>query len=303
MTLQSDIQSVIEKTDIEAGVAVWHVESGEKIEVNGDQPFPMASVFKIPILATAARQFQAGSINLDDRIALNDDAKSMGSGILPYFEAGLTPSVRDLLTLMIIISDNTATDITVELLGGPQVIEDTMHDLGLNDIYFKVNCNEVIKSLFPPDIQALPLDEIRTWAADNDIVRDGMAFSRGPDNNISSANSMTRLVHMMFQGEIVDGEIKDELLGIMLKQQLNDRLPRFLPPNTLFAHKTGTIGGIRNDSGVIYISDDSHVIVTMFTSWDDKAVWQQPRAERQRIFEVETAMGDIGRLVYDHYSS
>ena len=96
---------------------------------------------------------------------------------------------------------------------------------------------------------------------------------------------------------------QDELLGIMMKQQFNARLPRFLPHGTKFAHKTGTIGGIRNDSGVIYISETNHVIVTAFTLWDAQAVWQNPEAEHQRIFEVETAMGRIGRLVYDHYAA
>lgn len=303
MTLQSDIQTIIDESGIQAGVSVWHIERDEQIDVNGDQPFPMASVFKIPILATAGKQLKEGRISLDTRIELKDADKSAGSGILPYFEAGLNPTVRDLLTLMIIISDNTATDMTVELLGGAEVVEGYMHELGLGDIYFKMNCKDLLKTLFPADVAERPLEEIRDWAAENDIVRDGTAFSTGPDNNVSTANAMTQLVHMIFQSEIVDGAIRDELLNILLKQQFNVRLSRFLPPNVAFAHKTGTIGGIRNDSGVIYINDDSHVIVTLFVWWDDQAVWQQPEAEHQRIFEVETAMGKIGKLVYDHYNN
>lgn len=301
MTLQSKIQAIIDDYQIEAGVAIWHVESGERLDVNGDRPFPMASVFKIPILATAGAQLKAGKISLDQRITLRDEDKSAGSGILPYFQAGISPTVRDLLTLMIIISDNTATDITVDLLGGAAVIENYMHELGLNDIYFKLNCKDLLRSLYPPEVHNLPLDELRKWADENDIVRDGTAFSLEPDNNISTANDMTRLVHMLFQGEIVEGELKDELIGILHKQQFNDRLPRFLLPSVAFAHKTGTIAGIRNDSGVMYIDPNNHVVVTLFAWWDDKAVWHQPEAERQRIFEVETAMGKIGRAVYDHY--
>jgi beta-lactamase class A len=301
MSLQSDIQAIIQQAGIDAGVAVEHIESGEQIDVNGSQPYPMASVFKIPILATAGLHLKAGKLNLEDRMTLRDEDKSAGSGILPYFQAGLNPTVRDLLTLMMIISDNTGTDMTVDLLGGPQVIEDTMHQLGFTDIYFKLNCKMLLKTLFPPEVAALPLEEIRAWSDHNDIVRDGVAFSRGPDNNVSTASAMTGLVARLFRGDIVDGDIHDELITILLKQQFNDRLPRFLPPGTLFAHKTGTIGGVRNDSGVIYIGEDNHVAVTLFTWWDDVAVWHQPEAERQRIFEVETAMGKIGRLVYDHY--
>jgi beta-lactamase class A len=302
-TLQQDIHAVIEAANMQAGIAIRQIETGEQIEINGSQPFPMASVFKIPILATAGLQLKAGKIDLNSRVTVRDEDKSAGSGILPFFEAGVSPTVRDLLTLMIIISDNTATDMTVDLLGGPQIVESAMHNLGLTDIYFKMNCKQLLKTLFPPEISALPLDEIKKWAEQNDIVRDGTAFSTGSDNNVSTAQAMTELVTRLFQGQIVDGTIHEELLAILYKQQLNDRLPRFLPPGTPCAHKTGTIGGVRNDSGVITISDHNHVAITVFTWWDDQAVWNQPEAERQRMFDIDTAIGRIGRLAYNHFQA
>jgi len=302
MTLVSELQAIIDAAGIDAGLALWHLESGERTNINAEELFPMASVFKIPILATAARQLQQGTMNLDTRVTLSDEDKSAGSGILPFFEAGLNPTVRDLLTLMIIISDNTATDMTVALLGGCGVVETTMRELGLADIHFKMDCKELLKSLFPPEVAALPLDEIKAWTNDHDIVRDGLAFSRADDNNTSSALAMTELVARLFRGEIVDGALKDELLDILLKQQYNQRLPRLLPPSVKFAHKTGTIGGICNDSGVMTIDENNHVVVTLFTLWDDQAVWQDQEAKYQRVFEVETAMGKIGRCVYLHYA-
>ncbi len=296
MALESDIRAVI--NGFEAGIAIWHIESGEQIDINGTRPFPMASVFKIPILATAGR---LNKISLDERITLTEADKSTGSGILRYLEPGVSPTFRDLLTLMIIISDNTATDMNVDLLGGPAVIENTMHELGLNDIYFKLNCKNLLKSLFPAEIRDLPIEEISAWADDHDVLRDSLAFALTPDNNISSANSMTKLLHMLYTGEIVQGTLKDELFDILLKQQLNQRLPRFLPSNVAFAHKTGTIGGVCNDSGIIYIGENNHVIVTMFTTWDDAAVWNNPEARYSRVFEVESAIGKVGRLVYEYY--
>lgn len=304
MTLQTDIQDAIEQAGIEtAGISVLHIESGERVDINPTRPFPMASVFKIPILATAGKQLEAGKFKLDDRITLRDEDKSAGSGILPYFDAGLNPTFRDLLTLMIIISDNTATDMTVDLLGGTSVVESTMHELGLTDIYFKMNCKDLLQYLFPPEVRSLPLDELRAWTDENDIVRDGVVFSLESDNNVSTAPAMTELVRRLFQGEIVSGDIQEELLTIMRKQQYNQRLPRFLPPGTPFAHKTGTIAGFCNDSGVMTISDNSHAVVTAFTQWDDKAVFNQPVAQYQRVFEVESAIGKIGRLVYDYFAN
>ncbi|MCC6803648.1 MAG: serine hydrolase [Anaerolineae bacterium] len=302
MSLESKLQAILDEANIEAGIAVTHVESGEQVEINGSQRYPMASVFKIPIIAAAGQQLARGGFSLDDRVALKDEYKSPGSGILPFFEAGLQPTRRDLLTLMIIISDNTATDINIDLLGGTQVIEDAMHALGLTDISIKMNCKNLIKGLFPPEVAELPPDEIRAWSSEHDVVRDGVVFSRESDNNVSSAASMTKLVTMLFKGEIVDGAVRDEVMGILYKQQLKQRLPRFLPPTVEFGNKTGTIASFCNDSGVMTIDANNHVAVTAFTAWDDQAYWQQPEPRAQRYFEVETAIGKIGKQVYDHYS-
>ena len=71
------------------------------------------------------------------------------------------------------------------------------------------------------------------------------------------------------------------MLEILLKQQLNDRLPRYLPPGTRCAHKTGTLPGIRNDSGIIYAGGTSHIAVTLFSRWDDAAVADDPIANKR----------------------
>ena len=73
MTLADRIQDIMAAADINAGVAVWHIESDTRLDVNGDEPFPMASTFKIPILATACRQLTDGVISLDSRVPLRDE--------------------------------------------------------------------------------------------------------------------------------------------------------------------------------------------------------------------------------------
>ena len=303
MSLSQKIAGIIKAADINAGVAVWHIESGEQVDVNGDEPFPMASTFKIPILTTACRQLVRGEINLDTRVSLSDGDKSLGSGILPYFESGLQPTVRDLLTLMMIISDNTATDMMVDTLGGAAVIEGVMREIGLREIYFKHNCKELLRYLFPDEVVDLPLEELIAWSAKNDILRDGLAFSKGPENNVCTAKAMNKLLHMIYSGELFDGDVRETALDILLKQQFNVRLSRFLPLGTKVAHKTGTIGGIRNDSGIIAISDSNHVILTIFTEWDEAPFWDKPAAHHQRVFEVESAMGEIGLAAYNAFQT
>ena len=303
MSLSQKIAGIIKAADIRAGVAVWHIESGEQVDVNGDEPFPMASTFKIPILTTACRQLVRGEISLDTRVSLSDGDKSLGSGILPYFESGLQPTVRDLLTLMMIISDNTATDMIVDTLGGAAVIEGVMREIGLREIYFKHNCKELLRYLFPDEVVDLPLEELIAWSAKNDILRDGLAFSKGPENNVCTAKAMNKLLHMIYSGELFDGDVRETALDILLKQQFNVRLSRFLPLGIKVAHKTGTIGGIRNDSGIIAISDSNHVILTIFTEWDEAPFWDKPAAHHQRVFEVESAMGEIGLAAYNAFQT
>lgn len=301
MTLTDRIREIMRSSNIDAGVAVWHIESDTKLDVNGDEPFPMASTFKIPILATACKQLTEGDISLDARVPLADEDKSLGSGILPYFERGLQPTLRDLLTLMIIISDNTATDIVVAYLGGAAVIEGYMEELGLGEISFKLNCKELLRELFPPEVADLPREELRKWTIENDVLRDGLAFSKSAENNVSTANAMNALLHKL-NGDLFPEEVRAVAFDILHKQQFNVRLSRFLPPGIKVAHKTGTIGGIRNDCGIITIGETNHVILTLFTEWDEASVWNQPVTHHQRVFEVETAMGKIGRAVYAEFA-
>lgn len=79
MTLIHRIEEIINVAGIDAGVAIWHIESDTRLDVNGDVPFPMASAFKIPILATACHQLSEGVISLDARLPLTDEDKSLGS--------------------------------------------------------------------------------------------------------------------------------------------------------------------------------------------------------------------------------
>ncbi len=301
MSLVNRIKDIVSAAGIDAGVAVWHIESDKRLDVNGDAPFPMASTFKIPILATACRQLTAGVISLDARVPLADEDKSLGSGILPYFECGLEPTLRDLLTLMIIISDNTATDMVVDYLGGALAIEGYMHELGLSEIFFKLNCKDLLRYALPPEVADLPVEELIKWTTQNDVLRDGLCFSKGPENNVSTANAMNRLLHLLY-GNLFPEDVRAVAFDILHKQQYKHRIGRFLPLGTKVASKTGTIGGIRNDCGIITLGETNHVILTLFTEWDEAPIWNQPVAHHQRVFEVETAMGKIGRAVYDEFA-
>ena len=297
MSLESDISRIIDNSGAEMGLSALHLESGQRIDVDAGRVFPLCSVLKIPVLVEAFRQIEEGLFTLDDRWQLTTAEKNLPSGILVFFDDGLAPTVRDLLILMIIISDNTATDMVMNRLGAGSVTS-TMHSLGLTDIHVPMTIRQIFDDLLP---SADPTQDMLALAT-APRNRTGRSYSLGPDNDVGTPAALTELLARIWRGELVSRAACDAMLDILLKQQLNDRLPRYLPPGTRCAHKTGTLPGIRNDSGIIYASGTSHVAVTLFSRWDDDAVADDPIANKETPIAIDSAFGRIGRLLYDTFS-
>ena len=297
MSLESDISRIIDNSGAEMGLSALHLESGQRIDVDAGRVFPLCSVLKIPVLVEAFRQIEEGLFTLDDRWQLTTAEKNLPSGILVFLDDGLAPTVRDLLTLMIIISDNTATDMVMNRLGAGSVTS-TMHSLGLTDIHVPMTIRQIFDDLLP---SADPTQDMLALAT-APRNRTGRSYSLGPDNDVGTPAALTELLARIWRGELVSRAACNAMLDILLKQQLNDRLPRYLPPGTRCAHKTGTLPGIRNDSGIIYAGGTSHVAVTLFSRWDDDAVADDPIANKETPIAIDSAFGRIGRLLYDTFS-
>ncbi len=298
--LQTRVEEIVSRVDANFGVSILHIESGQTLNISADVPVPLASVVKIPVLVEAFHQLREWRFQLDDRWTLEHSHKALGSGILTQFDDGLTPTVRDLLTLMIIISDNTATDILIERLG-VQAIDDFMHQLGLSQTHVAHTLNEIFADMLPTPDPDQERYELARWEAEHGVRRDGFSYSLGEDNNVGTPRELTQLLAMIFKAEILDRDACDQMLEILLKQQLNDRLPRFLPAGTPVAHKTGTFSGVRNDAGIIYAGENSHVVVTVLSTWDHGACRGDPVAEWARAIELDTAIGQIGLAAYQAF--
>ncbi|MEZ4864652.1 MAG: serine hydrolase [Caldilineaceae bacterium] len=302
----SSLENIIRQTIVDSGatmgVAIHHIESGDEINLNADESFPMASVLKIPVLCTAFRQIHEGKFALDDRWELTYPEKNIGSGILTYLQNGLTPTVRDLLTLMIIISDNTATDMVMNRVG-VSTIDAFMQELGVPDIHMAMTIRGIFDDIFghegaEPSRLFGDLTKPKQMPPSS---REGHAYRGGPTNNAATPRAMTQLCAMIYRGEVVNRDACDDMLYIMLQQQLNQRLPRFLPYGIPFAHKTGTLSGCRNDAGIMYANEQNHIAITVFSRWNAEAVSGDKVAEWARMEAIDSAMGHIGKAVYDHY--
>ena len=300
MVLENKIKSLIEKSGAKVGLGLHHIESGEEVMIDADSYYPLASTLKIPVLVEACHQMAAGKFAPSDRWELKNAEKNFPSGVLVFFDEGLQPTVKDILMMMIIISDNTATDIAINRLG-KDAINQRMRDLGLEHIHVPMTIRELFAEIMPDPDPNKPIEEIYRMQASEDkksLDPDNRVVSLTPENIVGTARDMTNLLKMVYEGKTPDRKWSDFAINILLHQQLNARIPRLLPPGTMVAHKTGTIGPVKNDAGIIYVNENSHVILSEFVMWD---VPSDPMENLTKSAQIEDLMGQIALLAYETY--
>lgn len=286
------------------GVCVRDLATGDEVGVHLDDGFPMASVCKVPILVTAYRQVDAGVLDLTDRIALTDARRGFGSGLLNFFDSGLNPTLRDLLHLMIIVSDNAATDMILERIGGPSVVTATMRDLGLTQIHVDRTIAELLGDYFTVlepglagmrygewDARKATLPNLAERSENLEAVREAVKQAAA-ERDLSTPRDMAQLCAQIAKDECASPESCAAMRDILGRQQLNGRLPRHLPAFWRFPHKTGTLGSgtVVNDAGILYRAGKPIASVAVFC-----------QEMCDPIYETETRLADLGRAVWDHY--
>ena len=188
---------------------------------NPDLPLIAASVIKIPIMVTAMRDIAAGALDPGAVVCIAPEMKMPSCGALTYLHDGLEVTVLDLITLMIILSDNTATNILIDRLT-PAHVNETMESLGIPGICLR-------RRLFEPILS-----------------------SRGIQNTVT-ARGIGMLLERMAGGTLLGKKDDDAMLGILLNQRLNGKLPFYLHSEGIpCAHKTGEDDGITHDAGIVY---------------------------------------------------
>lgn len=197
---------------LDGGCALMH---------NENMPLIAASVIKIPIMVEAFRQFEAGIISPDDVHVLREEEKMPSCGALNRMHAGLQVTLRDLVELMIVLSDNTATNILIDLLG-------------------KENVNATLQA------QGITNSVLRRKLFDREGHLAGI-------ENIVTARDMGVLLEKMYKGELISENASREMLEILRNQKLNGKMPFYLKPRGIAsAHKTGEDDGITHDVGIVF---------------------------------------------------
>lgn len=295
MDLQKVLEAVVKDTTGSFGIAVRHLQTGEKASINPTKLYQMASTFKVPILATLLRDVDRGKLSLEDQIEIGEEDYVPGSGVLTQLSLGVKVTIKDLAMLMIIVSDNIATDRILRLVGTENVSA-YMKELGLTDLHITQSCWELIclglgidvKSYTPEAAEQLRTQKFTSESFD----KSSLVFQVDQRSNASTPEDMNRLLDMIATKEILTEDLCSTMLDILSRQQFNGRMPYLLPDGTKVAHKTGTIGDVINDVGVVYLPEDKGAFtITIFSSGNGS------------MEEGERTIARLTKSAYDYFLS
>ena len=277
--LRSNIEQITSSVGTHWGIYIKCLDTNEEIAINADEQMDTMSVIKVPLMVEAFRQIGEGKFSLTDRYTLKSADKRPGTGVIRSFDEGASLTIKDLLTLMIIVSDNTATDVMFSKVGGPQAVNALMQQYGLNSIRATGYADDWFKAL----------------AAAGSPVR--FHASRQHPFGLSSPRDMGRLLEKIATGQAVSQQASDEMLGIMRGQLYRTRLPKYVSGFQL-PHKTGDfVPWIANDVGVL-INSQHKIVICVFT---DKADIAEGEPTTLIGAAIEDAIGRIGEQVADYY--
>ncbi|MGD9569130.1 MAG: serine hydrolase [Sedimentibacter sp.] len=278
------------------GVGYKNLKTKEEFYYNGDDLFPAASVFKVLILTELFNQKIQNKIDLNERYTYKENQISLGSGVLRELSRPIEMSYKDYATLMMIISDNTASDVMLNKVGKSNVklmidklsLKNTKSDLACKDLL--LGMYGVTKSDTPEIIQ----EKIKEKKVEKECP---ILVNCQIENNVTSPKDMVELFSKIYNKEILDANSCDEMIGIMKSCQTNTRIPRWLPENVSIAHKTGTLDRIANDVGIVYTDEADYIIVVFYNG--NKADDEFYKKNVKGTFG-DKFIADISRDLYNH---
>jgi beta-lactamase class A len=215
------------------------VDTGNYADLGGDRVFPAASIIKLPILIAFFQAVDAGTVSLDETLVMRPELIASGSGEMQFLRAWSKFSALHTVSQMITISDNTATNMIIKRLGGASVLNQKFRQWGL------------------------PNTRIRNWLPD-----------LGGTNTIT-AKEMVRLMVMLDKGNVLSPKSRTQALGILQRVKNRKLLAAGIGPGAVIAHKTGDIGFMLGDAGMVVMPSGKRYMAAVLakTPYDDPAGW------------------------------
>jgi beta-lactamase class A len=231
-TLQQAVARLTAGFQGKVSVYAKNLDTGAEFAMGADDRVRTASTIKLPILCALSAQVAAGRLKWDDRVPLHDADKVSGSGVVSELSDGTALSLRELSNLMIVVSDNTATNVLIELLGMDAVTA-RMRRLGLKDT------------------------RLRRYMIDLEAAKRG-------NENVSSPGDIARLLETFHRGTGLTPASRDEALKILKKEKVPlSALAKGLPAGIEVANKPGELEGVRVDAGIVYAKNRPYIFSAM----------------------------------------
>ncbi len=273
--LESSINDVDRSLDGVLGVAILDLSSGRKFLLHADDVFPQASSIKIAVLAELYRQAQDGKLKLTDLYTVQASDLVADSDIMNGLTPGVTRiTLRDLATMMVAVSDNSATNVLIDRVG-------------------MENVNALMDSL------GLAHTRLRRKMMDLNAAGEGR-------ENVSTPAEMMALLESLYRGKVFNQQLTTDFFK-MLSIHKESFIPRDLPEGLKVANKPGELEGVRNDSGIVFVENRPYVICVMTTylrrERDGEQAISRISATAYSMFDRLARASEYGRVISPGNSS
>lgn len=226
--LSTLLQEHINKPNLNTGIFVVEPDTGKFVEINARRAYPTASMIKLPILVRLLQAIDKGQVKFDQKLAIRPDLIGGGSGCLQWRKPGSQVTLKETCELMIVISDNTATNMVIDVLGGKEVFNQEFTKWGLTQTH------------------------INNWLPDL------------TGTNTSSPYDLALVLGRVDRGELLSAKSRTWLFNVLEHNRIKTLLPRGVPAGTIVADKTGDIGKLVGDAGIITTKDGQRYIASVF---------------------------------------
>jgi beta-lactamase class A len=266
--LRGTLENLVRDYPGVAGISIQNLSTGEGLSIRGDETFSSASLVKVGVLVALLEEVEKGRMQLDEPISLIQRDQVGGSGVLQFMRSGHSLTVEDAAWLMIVLSDNTATNLLLDKLN-IRTMWDKMEALGLP--HTKIHSKTFLRS---------------TSIAPDSSVKYGLG--------VATPDEMVRLFALLHAGQAVSPAMDSLALQMLRANQDSGKMVRWLPQDVPVAHKSGDVDRARNDCGIIY-GPDAPVALCVMT-----------RENQETSYAVDNPahllIGRVARAVFQHYN-
>jgi beta-lactamase class A len=270
-TLDERILSLIKPHRGKVVVAVKHLDFGEEVYLNADEPMPTASLIKFMVMLEVYQQVLEGKLKLSDMVVLRKEDMVPGAGVLTYhFSEGATFPLRDAVRLMIVFSDNTATNLVLDKIG--------IASTGKRMEAWGYPHSKINAKVFRGSTTSIDPERTKKFGLGSTTAREAIG-----------------LLEKVYHGKLVSPEACKEMIGHLKKCEDKTKLKRFLPEKTAVAHKTGSVSDVKTDAGIIYLGNGPVAICVLTANNEDKSFRDDNAAN--------VLIGRIAKEAYDYFSA